>query len=102
MSQWAVSLPTVAVWIVGLLFAFGRWRQSPKVSLLVMISCGLSLLATFLMPLVMYSAIALLRPATMSIPVVSLAISVVWHCLAAISGGLLLYTAFVDRPQGMP
>jgi len=98
-SQWAFSLPMVVVWMAGIFFAFGRWRRSPKVALLVMISCGLSLLVTLVMPIVMHLAFTLVRPTVASMPVVSMAVSVVWTCLAAVSSGLLIYAALVDRPE---
>jgi hypothetical protein len=100
MTQWAVSLPTVAVWITGIIFAFIRWRRSPKVSLPVIVSCGLSLLATLVMPVVMYLAFAMIRSNGPSLPIVSMAVSFVWACLVAVSGGLLIYAAFVDRREG--
>ena len=99
MTQWAVSLPTVAVWIAGIIFAFVRWQRNPKVSLLVIVSCGLSLLATLVMPVVMHLAFAVIRPSGSSLPTVSMVVSFVWACLAAVSGGLLIYAAFVDRTQ---
>ena len=100
LSQWAYSLPIVLVWMAGLLFAFRCWRRNRRVSLLVAISCGLSLLVTFVMPIVSQFTFALFRPSYSSFPFLSMAVSVVWHCLAAISSGLLIYAAFVDRPQG--
>jgi hypothetical protein len=94
MSQWAFSSPMVVVWMVGILFAFGRWRRSPKVSLLVIVSCGLSLLVTLVMPIVTHLAFTLVRP-----NVASMCVSLVWACLAAVSSGLLIYAALVDRPE---
>ena len=99
MSQWAFSLPVIVVWIAGLVFAFGFWRRNPKVALLVMMSCGLSLLTTVVMPVVTQLAFALMRPTATSMPVMSMCVRAVWTCLAAVSGGLLIYAAFVDRPQ---
>ena len=98
-TQWAYSFPMVAVWIAGIIFAFVRWRRSPKVSLLVIVSCGLSLLVTLVMPVVMYLAFAVVRPTGTSLPTVSMVVSFVWACLTAVSGGLLIYAAFVDRPK---
>jgi hypothetical protein len=102
LSQWAYSLPIVLVWMAGLLFALRCWRRNRRVSLLVAISCGLSLLVTLVMPIVSQFAFALFRPSYSSVPFLflSMAVSVLWHCLAAISSGLLIYAAFVDRPQG--
>ena len=99
MSQWAHSLPMVVVWIAGILFAFGRWRRSPKVSLLVMISCSLSLLSTLVMPVLMHLAFTFVRPSVASMPVVSMCVSLVWASLTAVSSGLLIYAALVDRPE---
>ena len=99
MSQWAFSSPMVVVWMVGILFAFGRWRRSPKVSLLVIVSCGLSLLVTLVMPIVTHLAFTLVRPNVASMPAVSMCVSLVWACLAAVSSGLLIYAALVDRPE---
>jgi hypothetical protein len=102
-TQWACSLPTIVVWMAGLFFAFARWRRGPKLSLLVMISCGLSLLTTLVMPILMYSIFAFLRSSSVaSVSTISLALGFVWHCLAAVSTGLLIYAVFADRPQGEP
>jgi hypothetical protein len=51
------------------------------------------------MPVVQYFAITLYHPKNESIPAISMAISFVWACLAALSSGLLIYAAFVDRPE---
>jgi hypothetical protein len=99
MSQWAFSLPIIAVWIAGIVFALGRRRRNPKVALLVMAACGLSLLAIFVMPVLTQLAFSFTSSAAVSIGVVSMMVSVVWACLAAISSGLLIYAAFVDRPE---
>jgi hypothetical protein len=100
MTNWAVSSPMVIVWIVGIFFAFARWRRSPKVSLLVIISCGLSLLMTLVMPVVQQLALTLNRPyGSRSFSVIMMAVSLVWTCFAAVSGGLLIYAAFADRPE---
>ncbi len=101
MYQWACSFPMVVVWIAGMIFAFVRWRRSPKVSLLVTISCGLSLLVTLVMPLAMHFAFALVRPSDTLTAAVSMVVSVVWTCLAAVSSGLLIYAALVDRREGI-
>jgi hypothetical protein len=99
MQQWASSLPMVVVWIVGILFAFARWRKHPKVSLLVMLSCALSLLMTLVMPIAWHFVFAAVRPSGESTRYVSLAVSFLWACLAAVSSGLLIYAALVNRPD---
>jgi hypothetical protein len=98
--QWAVSFPIIAVWIVGLLLAFARWRRSPKVSLLVILACGLSLLMTLVMPVVQQLAITTFgRSGSGSISAILMAVSLIWTCLAAVSSGLLIFAAFADRPD---
>jgi hypothetical protein len=97
--QWAYSFPMIVVWIVGLLFAFARWRRNPKVALLVILSCGLSLLVTFVLPIVMHLAITFLRSSGGYESTLMMGISLLWACLAATSTGLLLYAALTDRPE---
>jgi hypothetical protein len=98
--QWAVSFPIIAVWIVGLLVAFGRWRRSPKVSMLVILSSGLGLLMTLVMPIVQQIAITTLnRSNPGSISTILTAVGFVWTCLAAVTSGLLIFAAFADRPE---
>jgi hypothetical protein len=100
MSNWAVSFPMVIVWIVGIFVAIARWRRSPKVSLLVIISCGLSLLTTLVMPVVQQLALTLNGPYNGAwFSTILMAVSLVWTCFAAVSGGLLIYAAFADRPE---
>ena len=98
--HWLVSFPVIVVWVVGLLVAFARWRRHPKVSLLVLLSCSLSLLLNLVMPVVQQIAINLGGSGyNASIPAILMAVSLVWTCLGAVSMGLLLYAAFTDRPE---
>jgi hypothetical protein len=99
MSHLAVSFPIIIVWIVGIFFAFARWRRNPKVSLLVIISCGLSLFLTLVIPFVQQLVVAMSGTNHMSIHGLLMAVSFVWACLPAASTALLLYAAFVDRPE---
>jgi hypothetical protein len=103
MQQWACELPVIAVWIGGILFAFGHRRRNMKVAMLVMVSCGLSLVTTLVMPVLMHLTYTLFRPSVASgfpsISFVSMGVIVVWACLSAFSTGLLIYAVFVDRPQ---
>jgi hypothetical protein len=98
-QQWAISLPMIGMWIAGLLFAFSRWRRNPKVSLLVIVSCGLSLAETLVMPVVTHIVCTVITPTGGSIPAVWMAVSFLTACLAALSSGLLIYAALVDRPE---
>ena len=88
------SLPILVVWIAGFVIAIGRRREHPKVATLVMISCGMSVLTTISMPVVL-CVISRLMP-FMVVPVL---VNVAWTCLAAVSAGLLIYAAFIGRGE---
>jgi hypothetical protein len=94
LQQLISSLPLLIVWIAGLLVALGRWRQQPRIAVLVIASCALSLLTTLFMPTVIRVGYRLL-PYQMLPALLGFA----WTCLAAISTGLLLCAAFIGRGE---
>jgi hypothetical protein len=96
LREWMFSLPILAVWIAGFVIAIGRWREHPKVATLVMISCGMSVLTTLLMPVIL-RVVSRLMPFVV-LPVL---VSVAWTCLAAVSAGLLIYAVFVGRGESI-
>jgi len=94
LREWMFSLPILVVWIAGFVIAIGRWREHPKVATLVMISCGMSVLTTLLMPVILRVV-----PRLMPFVVLPVLISVSWTCLAAVPAGLLIYAVFVGRGE---
>lgn len=101
-QHWVVMFPTVAVWGIGILIALARWRRHPKVSLLVVLSCGLSLLTSLVVPIVQQLVFALHQPNHSSLTAVLMGVSLVWTCLGAISMGLMLFAVFTGRPENEP
>lgn len=100
--NWVVMFPMFVMWGIGILIALARWRRHPKVSLLVVLSCGLSLAINFVTPILHQLAFSLLQSSSNSLPAILTGISLVGACLAAVSIGLMLFAVFTNRPENEP
>jgi hypothetical protein len=84
------AVPEIVVWLTGLISAFRRRRDHPKVSKFVMASCGMSLVLKFSMPWIAPRVMGFFGFCLLLFPLTQAA-------LFAIPIGLLLHAVFVDR-----
>src|SRR3954471_24540253 len=96
------QIPTLLVYIGGVIFAVVRWPRNPRPAMLTFIGCLLLLITALLHPLVqtwVLNARSSGGMTTIQAGQILVAVGLVTTLIRAVATGLLIWAAFVQRTE---